>query len=145
MALLIKLITLSLRLALRGLRPEFICFVTILYCKRCYTNKIEFFWLCPADPCRSWSGPRASSWQGLFASPKNSHEVFWTILSPGPCLRPICPGSPDQEHMAPDNTDPRFIGTHKPLHHDKVMVPREESTKKGLIGRWIVKKKKIIE
>ena len=30
--------------------------------------------------------------------------------------------------MAPDNLAPRFIGTHKPLHCNKVMVPRKVHT-----------------
>ena len=62
-------------------------------------------------------------------TPVSFMESLLTILSMAPHLRPVCLGRPYQEHMAPDNLTPTFIGTRKPLHHNKVMVPREADCK----------------
>ena len=57
-----------------------------------------------------------------------SHKLAWGLLNrswSGPSSETNLPWESYQVHPAPDDTAPRFIGTHKPLHHDMVMIPGE--------------------
>lgn len=68
----------------------------------------------PPSGSGSRRGPQASSGHGHFTLSSFYHEIFWNHF--------ICLARPHQGHKAPDNIGPRFIGAHKPLHHDEVTV-----------------------